>query len=311
MANRIVITGAAGLVGQNLIVRLKQLGYTALTGIDTHPANTPTLARLHPDIVVVQADLARPGAWQDAFAGHDTLVIAHAQIGGQDAAAFHANNITATRNVLAAAAASGIAHIVHISSSVVNSAAHDFYTETKKQQEALVTACPIPHVILRPTLMFGWFDRKHLGWLARFIRRAPVFPIPGNGRYRRQPLYVGDFCNILIACIEQNKSGHAYNISGREVIDYIDLIRAIRAAVAARTPIVPIPFELFRWLLRIYAGFSRNPPFTTRQLEALVIPELFEVIDWPAIFGVTATPLAAALRETFQTKPYSEIVLEF
>jgi len=311
MASRIVITGAAGLVGQNLIVRLKQAGYTALTGIDKHAANTPTLARLHPDIAVIEADLARPGAWQDAFTGGGTLVIAHAQIGGQDAGLFHANNIHATENVLAAAAAAGIDHIVHISSSVVNSAARDLYTETKKQQEALVAACPIPHVILRPTLMFGWFDRKHLGWLARFLRRMPVFPIPGNGRYRRQPLYAGDLCNIMIACIARRTSGEAHNISGREVIDYIDLIRAIRAALGARTPIVKIPFGLFRLLLRIYALFSRNPPFTTRQLEALAIPELFEVIDWPALFDVTATPLAAALRETFQTKPYADIVLEF
>ena len=27
----------------------------------------------------------------------------------------------------------------------------------------------IPCVVLRPTLMFGWFDRKHLGWLSRFM----------------------------------------------------------------------------------------------------------------------------------------------
>ena len=57
--------------------------------------------------------------------------------------------------------------------------------------------------MLRPTLMFGWFDRKHLGWLARFMQRAPVFPIPGHGRYLRQPLYAGDFCDIIMACIEQ------------------------------------------------------------------------------------------------------------
>jgi uncharacterized protein YbjT (DUF2867 family) len=34
MASRIVIAGAAGLVGQNLIIRLERLGYTALRSID-------------------------------------------------------------------------------------------------------------------------------------------------------------------------------------------------------------------------------------------------------------------------------------
>jgi len=40
-------------------------------------------------------------------------------------------------------------------------------------------------VVLRPTLMFGWFDRKHVGWLKRFMERMPVFPIPGDGRMWR------------------------------------------------------------------------------------------------------------------------------
>ena len=100
----------------------------------------------------------------------------------------------------------------------------------------------LPVVVLRPTLMFGWFDRKHLGWLARFMQKAPVFPIPGNGRYLRQPLYAGDFCDIIMACIERRPSG-TYNISGQEKIDYIDLIRAVKAATGARAPIVRIPYS--------------------------------------------------------------------
>ena len=60
----IVITGAAGLVGQNLIPRLKARHAGPLIAIDKHPANTKTLARLHPDIRVIEADLAVDGAWR-------------------------------------------------------------------------------------------------------------------------------------------------------------------------------------------------------------------------------------------------------
>ena len=78
-----------------------------------------------------------------------------------------------------------------------------------------------------------------------------------------------------------------------------------------RTPIVPIPYSAFWALLKLYALADRDPPFTTSQLAALVIPEIFEVIDWPSIFGVKATPIAEALRETFQHPVYSKVVLEF
>jgi len=308
---KIVISGAAGLVGQNLIPRLEACGLSTVVAIDKHPTNTKILVKLHPGLPVIEADLARPGPWEEAFAGGDTLVLNHAQIGALDEQPFVDNNVTATANVLAAAKKYGVSYIVHVSSSVVNSQARDFYTKSKRAQEDIVVASGLPACVLRPTLMFGWFDRKHLGWLARFMERTPVFPVPGDGRFLRQPLYVGDFCNIIISCIEKPLPGETYNISGQEKIDYIDLIRAVNAATTSRTPIIRIPYGLFWLLLKAYALVDKNPPFTTNQLEALVIPEVFEVIDWSKIFGVKATPLAEALRQTFQDPIYSSIVLDF
>ncbi|MDI1289988.1 MAG: NAD(P)-dependent oxidoreductase, partial [bacterium] len=233
-----------------------------------------------------------------------------AQIGGLERGPFERNNIVATERILAAASKGKQPYVVHVSSSVVNSLAHDLYTESKKRQEALVEASALPHVILRPTLMFGWFDRKHLGWLRRFMQKAPIFPIPGSGRYLRQPLYAGDFAAIIRACLERRMTG-AHNISGLERIDYIDLIRLIRKVDGGRTPIIKIPVSLFAFLLRTYALFDRDPPFTVAQLEALTTPDIFEVIDWPGIFGVTATPLQEALEATFHDPKYSEVELRF
>jgi uncharacterized protein YbjT (DUF2867 family) len=186
----------------------------------------------------------------------------------------------------------------------------DDYTETKKVQEVLIVASGFKHIILRPTLMFGWFDRKHLGWLARFMQRAPIFPIPGSGRYIRQPLYVGDFCDIIVAAIQREITG-VYNISGQEHIHYIDLIRAVKRATGARSVITRVPYNVFALLLQAYAVFDKDPPFTVKQLRALVTPDVFEIVDWPGIFGVRSTPLAQALEETFRHPVYSRIVLEF
>ena len=308
-AIKIALTGAAGLVGQNLIPRLKARGYTNIVALDKHKANVATLRRLHPDIVVIETDLAHDDGWQQAVADADVVVFAHAQIGGLDEAAFTANNVTATGRALDAVRVRQ-PYLIHLSSSVVESAADDWYVQSKDAQEKLVVESGLPVVVLRPTLMFGWFDRKHLGWLARFMQKAPVFPIPGSGRYLRQPLYAGDFCDVIMACIERRPSG-TYNISGQEKIDYIDLIRAVKEATGARAPIVRIPYSVFWALLWLYALFDRDPPFTTKQLQALVTPDVFEVIDWPGIFGVQATPLKAALAETFRHKTYSQIALEF
>ena len=308
---KIVLAGAAGLVGQNLAVLLRELGYCNLVGIDKHPHNTGVLRELNPQMTVIEADLSQPDIWEESLSGARALVMLQAQIGGEIYEEFVANNIRSTERVLAACRAQGVEYIVHISSSVVNSRACDFYTETKKTQERLVLESGIPCLVLRPTLMFGWFDRKHLGWLSRFMRRSPVFPVPGSGRYARQPLYILDFCRIIAACLERQPIGEIHDISGLEVIDYIDIIRAIKTAVGARTSILRIPYGLFWWLLRVYAVFDRNPPFTTRQLEALVIPETFPIVPWGELFGFRPTPFREAIQETFADPRFAEVALKF
>jgi nucleoside-diphosphate-sugar epimerase len=310
MSRKIVVTGAAGLVGQNLIPRLKAKNLGQIVAIDKHPSNTATLRKLHPELEVIHADLSEPGAWQGALEGCTHLMIGHAQIGGIYPAEYVKNNITATERLLETALRYRVPYAVNISSSVVNSMAVDDYTETKKAQEALGLKSGLKQVVLRPTLMYGWFDRKHVGWLARFMQKVPVFPIPGNGRYLRQPLYAGDFCDVILSSIENEKTG-AYNITGMERVDYIDLMRAVKTAVGAKARIVKIPYRLFWTLLKINALWDKNPAFTPRQLEALVTPDVFEVIDWPGIFGVRATPLQEALNQTFRDPVYSKVVLDF
>jgi len=309
-ARKIVITGAAGLVGQNLIPRLQSKNLGELVAIDKHPTNTAILRQLHPNLRVIEADLAEPGPWQNELEGCTHLVMSHAQIGGLFHDEYVRNNVTASERLLEAALRYNVPYAVSISSSVVNSMAIDDYTETKKAQEALNAASGIKQVVLRPTLMFGWFDRKHVGWLGRFMQRVPVFPVPGDGKFLRQPLYAGDFADIIASAIQTEITG-AYNITGMERIDYIDLIRLLKQATNAKARIIRIPYRLFWLLLKTNSLWDKNPPFTTKQLEALVTPDVFEVIDWPTIFNVRSTPLKEALTSTFQDPVYSSVALDF
>ncbi|QNH14138.1 NAD-dependent epimerase/dehydratase family protein [Xanthomonas sp. SI] len=309
-SDKIVLTGAAGLVGQNLIVEMKQQGYTQLVAIDKHEHNLEILRKLHPDVKTVLADLAEPGAWTEAFAGAQLVVQLHAQITGKFRTLFDRNNLQATERVLQACRDHQVPYMVHISSSVVNSVATDDYTETKKLQEAQVRANGIPHCVLRPTLMFGWFDPKHLGWLSRFMARTPVFPIPGDGKFMRQPLYERDFCRCIAKCIETEPDGTVYDIVGDTRVDYVDIIRTIKRVKKLHTLIVHIPIGFFAFLLRTYSLFSSKPPFTADQLKALSAGDDFKGIDTEAVFGVRQTPFEDAIRESYTDPRYSHIVLK-
>jgi nucleoside-diphosphate-sugar epimerase len=307
---KIVLTGAAGLVGQNLIVELKAQGYTRLVAIDKHAHNLAILGRLHPEVERIEADLAEPGDWEQSFAGASCVVQLHAQITGKYTELFTRNNIDASRRVLDACQRHQVPYLVHISSSVVNSVADDDYTSTKKAQEALVVQSGLRHCVLRPTLMFGWFDPKHLGWLSRFMARTPLFPIPGDGKFMRQPLYERDFCRCIVRCIEREPDGEIYDVVGDTRVDYVDIIRTIKRVKGLRTRIVHIPIGFFAFLLRTYALFSNKPPFTADQLKALSAGDDFKGVDTWQVFGVRQTPFEDAVRESYTDPAYSHVVLQ-
>jgi uncharacterized protein YbjT (DUF2867 family) len=307
--DKIVITGAAGLVGQNLVTLLVEQGFTQLVAIDKHAQNLAILAGLHPQVATVHADLAEPGSWEQHFDGAAVVVQLHAQIAGKTSAPFTRNNVEATRQVLLALQERPPIYLVHASSSVVNSVVDDDYVSSKTAQEKLVRESGLPHCVLRPTLMFGWFDPKHLGWLARLMEQIPVFPIPGHGRYMRQPLYNRDFCRAILVMMREQPHGAIYDLTGPDRIDYIDMIRVIRDAKGLKTPIVCLPVWLFGLLLRGAALVSSKPPFTVAQMHSLMAGDDFEGVDIAQVFGFKPTGFTDAVRETFGHPTYSAVVL--
>lgn len=311
---KIFIPGGTGLVGLNLIARLQQHHPNwGLIVVDKKMEAVAIARDLFPAVTFIHEDLCEYEGqhWPAAIQGCSACVMLQAEIGNTDNSQFERNNVTSTVVVLDAIRKANIARLVHVSSSVVNSVATDLYTTTKLRQEELVLESRPDAIVLRPTLMFGWFDRKHLGWLARFMQKLPVFPIPGSGRFIRQPLYVGDFCALIERCLEKPDLKGSYDITGLEKVSYISLMRQLRKSVNARTWMIHLPIPVFGFLLQCWALISRHPAFTRSQLKALTAGDEFEVIDWPKIFSVNPTPLADALRVTYQDPRYSKLEMPF
>jgi len=74
MNNKIILPGGAGLVGQNLVARLKAKGYTDIVVLDKHRANMAALRQVQPEIIVEYTDLAERGR-QRHFVGADVVVM--------------------------------------------------------------------------------------------------------------------------------------------------------------------------------------------------------------------------------------------
>ncbi|MGP8069522.1 MAG: NAD-dependent epimerase/dehydratase family protein [Candidatus Bathyarchaeia archaeon] len=259
---------------------------------------------MNPSVRTVLADLSQHGAWEDEFRTGNFVVQLQAQIASTKSVDFVANNIHSVRNVITACQRHGIRHLIHVSSSVVISNSNDHNTLTKRTAERLVKESQLPYTILRPPLLYGCFDVKHLGWLTKFLEKFPAFPVPGNGRFLRQPLYVMDLCGVILACIKRDPTNKIYNVIGLEKIDYVDLIRTISREKGLRRLFLSLPFPLFRFSLNLYGFLVNKPTFTTAQMTALTAGDVFPIEPWCDIFGVKYTTFLEGITKTLNSPYY-------
>ncbi len=311
---KIFLPGGAGLVGLNLIAAIKEkYPNWELVVVDKKYQSIKVAKELFPNVKFICEDLTKEvnQEWTLEIKECDICIMLQAEIGSKRLNLFELNNVLSTKIVLKHLKNAGIKRLIHVSSSVVNSKSNDLYTLTKRKQELIVTQSFTKCVVLRPTLMFGWFDRKHLGYLANFMIKLPFFPIPGKGEFVRQPLFVGDFTSIIISCIVNQSISGVYNISGLEKIKYVRLMRMLKEIKCSKIIFIHLPISIFAFLLKIWALISEKPAFTKSQLYALIAGDQFEIIDWPSIFNVKATPIKEALNITHKDKRYSKIDIPF
>jgi len=312
---KIFIPGGAGLVGLNLIYLLtKSFPEWEILVVDKNKSSISIAKKLFKRVNFICEDLSyfKNSKWLGMIKNFDVCIMLQAEIGNKDPYQFERNNVISTKNVIEVINKTNINRLIHVSSSVVNSVSDDLYTQTKfKQEELIKNNWKKNLVILRPTLMFGWFDRKHLGWLQKFMNRFPLFPIPGKGEFIRQPLFVRDFCQIIQSCIIDQDIIGEFDITGLQQITYIKLMKIIRSTAKNNPIFINLPIPIFSFLLKVWAIIANKPAFTVSQLEALTAGDKFEVINWPKIFSVKPTDIDEAIKITYSESIFSDIKLPF
>lgn len=312
---KIFIPGGAGLVGLNLIYILsKNHPNWEILVVDKKKSSIEIGKELFKNVNFLCEDLTSKhgNKWHFLIKDFDICIMLQAEIGNKDITQFERNNVLSTEVILKEIKKTSINKIIHVSSSVLNSVYNDFYTETKLLQEkTILKNWNKKLVILRPTLMFGFFDRKHLGWIQKFMKRFPVFPIPGNGNFIRQPLFVIDFCMIIESCIINLSLEGTFDITGLEKVPYKKLMKIIRNNIKNKPLFVYIPIPIFGILLEIWGLISFKPAFTKTQLQALTAGDEFKVINWPEIFSVRPTNIEKAIYLTYNHHLYSQVELPF
>ena len=173
-----------------------------------------------------------------------------------------------TEALLRAARRAGVQRVVHVS--VANAAADSPlpYFRGKAATERALRESELPHAIVRPTLVFGEHDIlvNNIAWI---LRRLPLFLVPGDGRYRVQPVSVGDVARIAVAA-GRAEGNPTVDAAGPDTLAFERLVSLIRAAVGSRAAIVHAHPGLTLRLIALAGLGLRDIVLTREELDGLM-----------------------------------------
>jgi dihydroflavonol-4-reductase len=284
----IVVTGAAGHVGANLVRALVAQGrpVRAIVHLDRQ-----ALEGL--DIEVASADILDPASLLEAFKGAEVVyhLAARIAIANEPWSLLEAINIVGTRNVVEACLSCGVRRLVHFSSihtladsanggpvdessPLVESRRYPPYDRSKAAAEGEIgrgIARGLDAVIISPTAIIGPYDYKpsHFGEALLRLANGQLPALVGGGF---NWVDARDVVQGAMRAEEKAPSGAKYILSGHWISlrDLAGMTEKLTGVSAPRS-ICPI------WLARVGAPFistfdrlaRRRPLYTSTSLKAL------------------------------------------
>jgi NADH dehydrogenase len=165
----------------------------------------------------------------------------------------------------------GIRRLVYTSVSNARRDSSTAYFRAKAAAEEQVrgaTGEGMSTAIVRPTLLYGPSDIliNNMAWT---LRRAPLFGIPGDGRYRVQPVHVDDVADL---CVRIGGSDDPVEIdaAGPERFTFDELVRLVKAAVRSRALLVHMPVTVVLATTRLIGLGVRDVVLTRDELRELM-----------------------------------------
>ncbi|NQW24144.1 MAG: NmrA family NAD(P)-binding protein [SAR202 cluster bacterium] len=177
-----------------------------------------------------------------------------------------------TKTLINAAAQAGVQRIVHISITNPSASSPLGYFKGKALVEEAIMASGLAYSIIRPTLIFGAEDVliNNIAW---FLRKFPIFLVPGDGNYSVQPVHVKDVAELAVGAAERGENTGKNTIQdciGPEVYTYEQLIRLIAASVGSKAKVTHLPPALALFFSRMAGYAVRDVVLTKAEIDGLM-----------------------------------------
>lgn len=301
----VFVTGGTGFIGTSLITRLIQDGYNvrALARCDAGALRLQSLGA-----ITVRGDLHSIQNWQSALAGCDVVVHCAAPVEFWGPWwKFEQEIVVATKALLDAAIAAGVAKFIHLSSeSVLQDRAalldidesypypaqpNSFYGAAKKQAEIelLRSSGAIDIIVLRSTFVWG-IKAPALHELTKKLK-AGSFVWVGSGESAFEAVHLTNLVEALLLAIAKGKGKTIYFVTDDEPSTVRSFFSDYFRARSLEPPLRQVPNTLVRVLASLVETLwqamriRQAPPISRFEWAFVAMPRRYDISKIKAELG--------------------------
>ncbi|WP_049983318.1 complex I NDUFA9 subunit family protein [Halorubrum sp. BV1] len=257
---KVLVAGGTGFIGSHLCRALADGGHE-VTALSRSADDTPD------DVTAAVGNVTDYDSIVDAVDGQDAVVnlVALSPLFEPKGGNVMHDRIHrgGTENLVRAAEEGGVDRFVQLSALGADPNGTTAYIRAKGEAEAIVRDSDLDYTIFRPSVVFGdggefvSFTKRLKGMFAPGV---PLYPLPGGGRTRFQPIHVADLVPMLVASLEADDHvGEIYEVGGPERLTLREVTDLVYEAEQKGVTIVPLPMPLAKIGLSVLGAVPGFP----------------------------------------------------
>ena len=291
----ILLTGATGVVGSELLPRLLAEGHEVRALV----RDPRRLGEHRVDVQISLGDIGDPFSLRHAMRGVDTVIHLAATIRDQPGGTIEEVNGLGTARLLRSAERSGAERFIFFSAMGATRFQRTRYFRSKAVAENAVRESPLESTVFAPSIVYRPGDP----WITLLQRFAllPAVPVSGSGRALYQPIWARDVAHCVVASLgadgSDSDSDRRYELAGPEVLSYDDIVEVVVEASGRKRPLLHVPLALVHVGLRaleLLAGPSVFATWEEAELMEVPMTTVRGSADAEGL-GVEPRPMAAVL----------------